>query len=73
MCIYCMDDVIDDSIFDVKNYGKLDVFFKNFLEEFLKMLSMYVKELVNILYVVIRLYKLYRFIFVCNDFIFMIF
>lgn len=73
MCIYCMDDVIDDSIFDVKNYGKLDVFFLNFLEEFLKMLSMYVRELVNILYVVIRLYKLYRFIFVCNDFIFMIF
>lgn len=27
MCIYFMDDVIDDSIFDVKNYGKLDVFF----------------------------------------------
>lgn len=72
MRIYCMDDATDDSISDVKNYGKSDVFFLKFLEESLKMPSMYVRESVNILYAVIRLHKLHRSIFVCNDFIFMI-
>lgn len=34
-----MDDATDDSISDVKNYGKSDVLFQNFLKESLKMPS----------------------------------